>query len=122
MFYSYTSTITNLFDNVFDDTTYDLRKSYKILIEDGKDVIYIQLPGFSKDQIEIKQKNYELTIIAKCTDKIFGERKYINTFLLSDKVDINKIKAELKDGILQISCLTKEFIEDNKTENKIEIK
>ncbi len=72
-----------------------------------------ELPGLNKDDVKIEIKDHALTFTGeKKTEKENKDRnvhlyeraygKFCRTFTLPDNVDVDKIEAEFKDGILQI--------------------
>lgn len=78
------------------DTTYEVR---------------LDVPGFTKDEIDISLKDGYLIIKAEKEDKteedtVLKERhtSLYRTFYLDGKVDVNTISAELNNGVLIISA------------------
>ncbi len=72
-----------------------------------------ELPGLNRDDVKIEIKDHALTFTGeKKTEKENKDRnvhlyeraygKFCRTFTLPDNVDVDKIEAEFKDGILQI--------------------
>lgn len=83
--------------------------------------LYLQLPGYKKDEINIKIDNNLLTVNGdgkndkKYTLNEFKKEKFENKFNLCDDIDTDNIDASMEDGILTI-ILNKKIIE-NKTKN-----
>lgn len=101
----------------------DTRDSSKILkplvdifeTPDGLTVI-ADLPGVQKEDVQIQVENDVLTIKATPKSKLnveptyreFEYYPYFRQFQLSDKTDQDKIKAEMKNGVLIIHLPKKE--------------
>ena len=105
---------------------YNIRKT-------GKDnyAIEVALAGFSKKDVEVEFEDNLLTVrtkqISKTDDKnIDGEilhkgisqRQFARSFTIADDVKVNN--AELKDGLLTISC--ERIVPEHKKKKLIEIK
>jgi HSP20 family molecular chaperone IbpA len=77
--------------------------------KDGLTVV-ADLPGVSKDNLDIQVKNDILTIQARTQHGIpgnpiyreFGLVNFFRQFRLADTVDTSKIQAELKHGVLTL--------------------
>jgi HSP20 family protein len=78
--------------------------------EDALTVV-VDLPGVSKDDVDIRIEDNALTIKGKSQYAMsghaireeFGLQGYYRQFRLSDEVDQNKIAAETKNGVLTIA-------------------
>lgn len=78
--------------------------------------VIVDLPGVQKEDIQIQIENEVLTIKATpksqlALDPFYREFElypYFRQFQLSDKVDQEKVKAELKNGVLIIQIPKKE--------------
>jgi HSP20 family protein len=78
-------------------------------VENGLAVV-ADMPGVDREAVEIRVENDILTIEAAVTPPAQGEivysefalANYHRQFRLSDKVDTEKIHAELKNGVLTI--------------------
>ena len=76
----------------------------------GELVLMADLPGVSKENLELHVEDGTLTIQAKAEDKVPGEPIYrefelsgfFRQFELSDEIDTEKIKAEMKHGVLTL--------------------
>ena len=100
--------------------------------EDEKSyVIELDLPGIKKEDIEITTEDNVLTISGerRRKDEVQEEDYYkmesvygsfSRSFTLPEKVDVEKIKAETKDGVLEVVIPKVE--EKEKQPKKIEIK
>ena len=105
---------------------YNIRKT-------GKDhySIEVALAGFNKKDVEVEFEDNLLTVRTKQVDKsedseVDGEiihkgishRQFARSFTIADDVKVND--AELKDGLLTISC--EKIIPEHKKKKLIEIK
>ena len=108
-------------DNVFDDlipTTRGSEMKCDIYEQDGSYYIKIDIPGFNKNDINIEENNGYLTVSANKNveeaddnknyirrERTYG--KYERSFYLGD-LETDEIKAEFKDGTLNIVVPKKE--------------
>ena len=105
---------------------YNIRKT-------GKDnyAIEVALAGFNKNDVEVEFEDNLLTVRTKQVNKsdennVDGEiihkgisqRQFARSFTIADDVKVNS--AELKDGLLTISC--ERIIPEHKKKKLIEIK
>lgn len=107
----------DLFNDDFFKTNWD---SFKTDISETENnyMIEADLPGFSKDQIEVVFQDGTLTISAQ-RDEVTEEAKgnylrkerqagqLLRTFVF-DNVDTGNVKADYKDGVLKIDLPKKE--------------
>lgn len=91
--------------------------------------IEVEIPGFDKNNVKIEVDKGYLTITAerefveeqeekKYVRKERSYGKYQRSFYLGDNIDVDKVKAEFKNGILKILVPKLEEIE---TKKQIEI-
>ena len=121
----------DLFDNFFDEDLFSKKQTslMKTDIKEKKDkyLVEVDLPGFSKENINLSLKNGYLEISAKMEkDDKDEEEKYVRrerfygecsrSFYVGEDVTEEDIKAEFKNGILKIDVPKKE------TNKKDEIK
>ncbi len=77
------------------------------------------LPGLTKDDFELSIENYILTLkgerkfekkdeAANYHRVERGYGKFVRTFTLPSTVDVDKVKADFKDGVLSVSLPRKE--------------
>lgn len=90
---------------------------YAVDIREDADHIYVdaELPGFSKDQVEITMENQTLTISAERKSEtkqkegetvLLRERQYnrfLRSFTLPPTVNESKVDAKLSNGVLTIT-------------------
>ena len=99
----------------------------------GKDnyAIEVALAGFNKKDVEVEFEDNLLTVRTKQVDKSsdkntdgeiihkgISQRQFARSFTIADDIKVND--AELKDGLLTISC--ERIIPDHKKKKLIEIK
>jgi len=85
------------------------------------------LPGVTKDNLEVKVDDSLLTIQAKAADMVPGEpiyREYelpgfFRQFEVVDDIDVEKIKAELKNGVLMLNLPLSEKAKPKRIEVKV---
>lgn len=131
----------DLFDNVFDDPFFSNRKHnnfnqiMKTDIKDNKDnyEVLMDLPGYTKDNIEINVENGYLNIHAKIekNDEDKEENKFVRrerycgecsrSFYLGDDVKQDDIKASFNNGTLSITVPKKDPKEELSNKTTIEI-
>ena len=105
---------------------YNIRKT-------GKDnyAIEVALAGFSKNDVEVEFEDNLLTVRTKPVSKSeennvdeeiihkgISQRQFARSFTIADDIKVNS--AELKDGLLTISC--ERIIPEHKKKKLIEIK
>jgi len=96
-----------LTDYLSDWNTYYLNK------EDDKYVLELDLPGFKKDEVSIslENKNSNTYLYIEGQTK---RRSYEKKFSISEKFDLQNVKASLVDGVLKIAIKLKEEEESRK--------
>jgi len=105
---------------------YNIRKT-------GKDnyAIEVALAGFNKKDVEVEFEDNLLTVRTKHIDKLnsknadgeiihkgISQRQFARSFTIADDIKVNH--AELKDGLLTISC--ERIVPEHKKKKVIEIK
>lgn len=90
-------------------TTYTPR--FDIVETDEELTLYGDLPGVTKDNLEIRFENDELTIEGKVASRhteheyVYGEYgigDFQRSFTISETIDSEKIAAELRNGVLTL--------------------
>lgn len=79
-------------------------------------VVVADLPGVGKEDADVRVENGILTLKATAKSELPGEplrheyelRNFFRQFQLSEEVDQNKIKAEMKHGVLIINLPKRE--------------
>ena len=127
----------DLFDDFFKNDFGPKEKHYLMNtdIKETKDkyIIEMDLPGFSKDNINISLNNGYLEISAKVEKKDDSEEeKYVRrerfygecsrNFYVGEYIKEDDIEAEFKNGILKIDIPKKEDEEKESKTKQIEIK
>ena len=105
---------------------YNIRKAGK-----DKYAIEVALAGFNKDDVEVEYEDNLLTVKTKDVKKTvekdesgeiihrgISQRSFARSFTIADDVKVNG--AELKDGLLTISC--ERIVPEHKKRKLIEIK
>ena len=84
-------------------------------IFEGEDVltVVLEMPGVSKDDVDIKIENGVLTVEGRIEFRkydglqpVYSEYNvgpYRRTFRLADQIDQNKIAAEMRDGVITLT-------------------
>ncbi len=112
--------INKMFDGFFG--TFGVSYEYPLIdmIDTNDEIlVYVEIPGVNKDDIKVKIHNDILTISgwrkepelsekANCLirERIFGE--FMRSIRLPYPIDVNKVSAEYKDGILKITLPKRE--------------
>jgi HSP20 family molecular chaperone IbpA len=67
------------------------------LLESSEEYLVVaDMPGLSRDEVRIEYEDGELRLSGE------GITSYRRTFRIGDGVDVEKVAAELKDGVLEI--------------------
>ncbi len=94
------------------------RPAANVIETDDSYKLELAVPGMSKKDIQINVEKDVLTISAEKTDEInegetykrrgFNYNKFSRSFTLSDKIDVQNIKASFKNGVLTITLAKKD--------------
>ena len=94
-----------------------IRPLYRVHEEDGKVIVELEMPGVTKDGLEIKIENNELHILGKRNvpgkdvEYLIKERRdgdFYRVFTLDNTIDQDKVEASLNNGLLTITLGLKE--------------
>jgi HSP20 family molecular chaperone IbpA len=101
------SNASKLIKKVNDEISFRYR--FRFLEEDYKYSLEINLPTFSKDELEINfnENKNALTLKSKVSEEDFWKKNFEKTFTFELPVDYKKIKSTLENGILSIEIPTK---------------
>jgi HSP20 family protein len=102
-------------------TTNDRRRSLvpasQVIENDGKVVVRIEMPGVAKSDLEIRAEGQELSVSGRrqeaATDGTWLLRERLRgdfqkTFSVDGSIDLDKIEAELANGVLTLTLPMKE--------------
>ena len=123
------------FENMLEDGHLTMQPNYPPynIRKTGKDIyaIEIALAGFSKDDVEVEFEDNLLTVRTKLVNKSedkdseveiihkgISQRQFARSFTIADDVKVGE--AQLRDGLLTISC--ERIIPEHKKKKLIEIK
>ncbi|HOK41762.1 MAG TPA: Hsp20/alpha crystallin family protein [bacterium] len=131
-FFSLSNSLSKLFDD-FNEIIPTHRTYPAVNMYEDNDNIYVtaEIPGVEEKDIKISATNNSLTIEGKHEQKkeeknasyYLQERSYgsfSRTISLNKKVDINKIKAKLKNGLLTVTLPKAEEEKAKAIEVKVE--
>lgn len=128
----------DIFDDFFKDDDMFFGRSNHLMKTDIKEkndkyIIEVDLPGFEKENINLKLNDGYLEISAKMdSTKDDSQEKYVRkerfygecsrSFYVGDNLEEEDIEAEFKNGILKIDVPKKEEVKTEKEIKTIEIK
>lgn len=116
------NSISNLLDKMLDDFTQPLTVStntsehFFTKTETGY-VLELLLPGMNKENLKVNVEENVLKISGEFTSRA-NSYKVNRSYRLSDNIDVLKIVAEIKDGVLVVEMPT--YVDKKKTK-KIEL-
>ncbi len=98
--------------------------SVDIYENDDELLLYADMPGVAKDAIAINLENGRLTISAQrniaaegeVQFEEFGEVKYERAFSVPQGIDINKVKATMDNGVLNLHLPKSEAVKPRQIE------
>ncbi len=102
--------------------------AYPVDIREDENALYVEaeVPGFTKDQIDVSVENGVLTITAqrnadekkdKKGELHLHERRFTRvsrSFSLPNTVDANKVNARLENGVLHLTLTKREEVKPRK--------
>ena len=129
----------DLFDSFFGNDDFLPRRESSLMKTDIKEtddkfIIEMDLPGYSKENIDLSLNNGYLEVSAKVerennsdeNEKYVRRERFVGecsrSFYVGEDITEEDIAAEFKDGILKIDVPKKDAIEEENTTRKIEIK
>ena len=88
--------------------------------DDGKTIkVIAEIPGISKDEIELEVNEKEIFISAKA--KSSDGRKYVKRIVLDKEIEPEKTTARSENGILEITVVKKEKKKEKAKKKKIKV-
>jgi len=96
-----------------------------IVEEDGKVRLRVEMPGVTRDGIEVSVEKNELYIVGKDSRKeaagtyIVRERRrgeFRKRFIIDETIDRDRIEASMADGVLTLTLAVKEAAKPRKVE------
>lgn len=114
VFRNFPAAAPGFFNSASADADAVLSPKVDIFDDGGSFIVSAELPGVSKDDLDIDLRNNRLTIRGKKSVEnreetdgyVRAERShgsFERSFFLDDKVDAENIKAEHKDGVLRLT-------------------
>lgn len=104
--------LDSIFDDFFMEEGHTSQMKCDIYEKDGDYHVELDIPGFNKDDIKIECHDGYLTVVAeKCDSSVDEGKNYIKRERVCGKVqrqfyvgdiDVDKVKAEFKNGILKV--------------------
>jgi len=97
----------------------------RVLEDSGKVQVRLEMPGVSREDLEIRVEGSELTVVGKRQDAethgtwLLRERRrgdFHKTFSVDTSIDLDKIDAELTNGILTLTLPMKEAAKPRRVE------
>ncbi len=94
-----------------------LRSRSSVCEDDGRILVKLEMPGVTKDNLDINVDNNQLEIFGKREEPeiegtyVIRERRYgdyYQIYTIDDTIDRNKIEASLDNGLLTVTLHLKE--------------
>ena len=89
------------------------RPAANIRKSESEVTLELALPGWSRDEIDLKVENRSLLISGKATDndkgefqytrRAFGKTNFERSFQLGNRLDIDSINARMDSGVLMVT-------------------
>jgi HSP20 family molecular chaperone IbpA len=118
-----------LLSRMTDQNGHDATGAYPVDIREDKEHVYVEaeLPGFTRDQVNVTLENRVLSIVAERgkpvleegTKEHLTERRFIRvarSFTMPETVDEGKVDAKLADGVLKLTLHKREEVKPRKIE------
>ena len=100
-----------------------------IFEEKERYILYADMPGVSKENIELTLDNKELTIIGKVADSAeygnveyseFATTNFKRNFIVNEEIDTKNLSASIENGVLHLSLPKSEKTKPRRIEIKSE--
>jgi len=100
---------------------------FDIVETDQELTLYGELPGVSKEQLDIRYENEQLTIRGKVDDRSegvaylrqeYGVGDFHRSFMIGETIDTEKINAGLRNGILTVHLPKTKAVQPRRIEVK----
>ena len=92
-------------------------------------ILEAEMPGVDKDNVDVKLEDGVLNVIGRVQPtpltgykKIYSEYEIGNferAFELTDQIDVDKVRATMKDGVLHLTLPKRESIKPKRIEVKV---
>lgn len=116
--------VNNLIDNLFyDGSGRSVSKFPAVNVAESTEGYHVEfaVPGFSKDDFKISVEKDVLTVSGEHKAESLDEKKQFSrkefsyssfkrSFTLPESIDVNKIEANFKDGVLALDVAKKEEV------------
>ena len=124
----------HLLDRFFEDHQRETIYPHANIIENEKEfVLEVELPGLEKKDTQIEVKDNRLTISGEKTKKVESKEegytryessygKFSRSWSLDDGIDVEKIGAESRDGVLTITLPKKKAVAGRNEAKRIAVK
>lgn len=108
-----------------EETRRSLVPASRVIEENGKVQVRLELPGVAQSDLEIRVEGAELTVIGKRQDAathgtwLIRERRrgdFHKTFAVGDSIDLDKVDAQLSNGVLTLTLPMKEAAKPKRIE------
>jgi len=108
-----------------DENRRSLVPASRVLEDNGKVQVRLEMPGVAQSDLEIRVEGSELTVTGKRQDPashgtwLLRERRrgdFHKTFAVDSSIDLDKIDAELANGILTLTLPMKEAAKPRRIE------
>jgi HSP20 family molecular chaperone IbpA len=103
--------LNHWFDFAFRDLVSERPRDLRIREHDGGHVLELDLPGVSRDEVTLERHQRQLVVHLR-KDREDGRKLELP---LSPKVDVNRIEADLKLGVLRVTLPKAETEQDTAT-------
>ena len=94
--------LTSLFSELQNPLMFGFGAQGKIEYADDKHTVHIPLPGFKKEDIKIDVQSNILSVSATPAKDDKWAYEFLKRYRLPDTIDVDKINAQMKNGILEI--------------------